>query len=384
MTNLEYSRIVEELQPLVDRHFTKISLAGSAYRMKIGSTSIICEPGVRLHITKYIDKETTLDSFCQKVRKELDNSRLTAVSQVNNDRVILLDFRAGSLYFEMFGKGNIILVQDGKTVSAVKREKWADREIRPGAAYQPPKPSVITELGKALSGKYVAASLMKLPLGKPYVHEILLRARIDEKAPGDKLTKQQVAGLEKELESLKGSLEPLCFYEGDAPVDFSLARLTAYAGARAESLPSLSEAADEYYFRKKAPENPELAKLALRLGKQEERLEKLKAEELEKKGKGDFIYERFQEIEKILETASKAGLEDVEKELAGYKAKINKKEKQWKSSFSSPFPARQGNSSGACSPSSACQRPRKGRSCPLPSRAYGHCRCLSHLPRACQ
>ncbi|HID73234.1 TPA: hypothetical protein EYP38_04795, partial [Candidatus Micrarchaeota archaeon] len=98
MTNLEYSVVVGELQPLVGKHFSKISLAGSAYRMKIGAVSILCEPGVRLHATKYIEKETTLDSFCQKVRRELDNSKLVSVSQVNNDRVILFGFRAGGLY----------------------------------------------------------------------------------------------------------------------------------------------------------------------------------------------------------------------------------------------------------------------------------------------
>lgn len=327
MTNLEYSRTVEELQALVGKHFSKISLAGSVYRMRIGSASILCEPGVRLHITKYLEKETTLDPFCQKVRRELDNARLISVSQVNNDRVILFEFRGWSVYFEMFGKGNIILVRDGKTVASVKRESWADRDIRPGVPYQPPKPSVITELGLTLSDRYVAASLMKLPLGKPYVHEILLRAKIDEKTPGNELSASQRKKIEYEIKKLTSSLEPLCFYLDDKVADFSLTRLSEYENARVESFQSLGEAADEFYFGNAPSENPEVEKLLTRLEKQNERLGKLKAEELEKKDKGDFIYAHYQEIEDVLACAKKAGLDGLERELSTYKAKVNKKEK---------------------------------------------------------
>jgi len=327
MTNLEYSQVVEELQQYVGKHFSKISLAGSTYRIKIGTASILCELGVRLHLTKYIEKETTLDSFCQKVRRELDNSRLLSVVQVNHDRVIQFEFKAGSLYFEMFGKGNVVLVQEGNTVAAAKREKWADREIKPGAPYKTPKASVVFELNRAISDKYIAASLMKLPFGKPYVLEVLRRAGIDEKIPGNKLSAKQKSSLQGEFDSLNSSLEPICFYEGDAVVDFSLTKLSEYSDAKVRAFPSLSEAADEFYFKKKPPENPELKKLRDRLEKQKERLEKLKLEERECKEKGDFIYANFQEMEQILKTASEKKLSDIEKELERYKVKVNKKEK---------------------------------------------------------
>lgn len=325
MTNLEYKLIIKEIQDLVDKHFSKIWLVDGYYRMKIGDKSIVCEPGVRLHITKYIDKETEIDGFCQKIRKDLHNARVLSIEQLNNDRLVLFRFDKGELYLEMFGKGNMILVKDGNTVVSVKNETWSDREIKPGKEYKTPKSSVLLELEKAISDRYIIASLMKLPLGKQYAKELLKIAGVDEKTPGNKLEKKQIQDIKKNMSEMLNSLTPLVFYDNEDPIDFGLIRFSEYADDGVKEFPTVNEAVDEFYFKQKPEQNPESKKLEKRLEKQIEYLEEMKEKEKQAKEIGDYIYENFQEIEEILKTTKDQ--KQIEEKLKKYNVKLNRKEK---------------------------------------------------------
>ncbi|MDD5340288.1 MAG: NFACT family protein [Candidatus ainarchaeum sp.] len=320
MSALEYSFITAELAPkIVGKHFGRIRKLGeNAYRMKIGTCEILCELGVRIHETRYIT-EAEGDKFTEKAAKELDNARLLSLEQVNNDRIVSFTFDKGALVFEMFGKGNAILVRNGITLCAVKYEKWAGREIAAGKPYSPPAappPALET------SDRYIIVSLMKLPFGKEYAAEALARAGIDEKTPGNKLGSGELLRLEQELENLRSSAKPVIFYENGKPVDFALARLSRHKGSEARACASLSEAADEYYANVELP-NPEAEKLVRRLEKQKERLQELMEEEKLDKQKGDFIYAHYAEIERLLALAKEGKFEELEK----LGAKIDKKGK---------------------------------------------------------
>ncbi len=313
MNNLEYSFIVKELSTLAGKHFSRIrKIAEGIYRMKIGSVEIICEAGVRLHATKYMEEPRPHDRFVEKVGKELDNAKLLSVEQVNMDRIISFNFDRGTLIFEMFGQGNIILVMDNRTVTAYRYESWAGREIKRGAPYSPPttKPSEVLKP----SERYIIVSLMKLPLGKEYALEALSRLKIDEKTPGDSLSRKKIEMLEAEIGAMRDSAKPHLFLDKGKPVDFSLARLSRFSGLEAKEHATLSEAADEYYHILEEPK-PALEKLQRRLEKQKERLAKLIEDEKSYKKTGDYIYEHYQEVEGILHKA-KAG-----------EGKLDKKEK---------------------------------------------------------
>ncbi len=313
MNNLEYSFMVKELSSLAGKHFSRIrKITGGVYRMKIGSVEIICEPGVRLHATRYMEEPQPNDRFVEKVEKELDNARLLSIEQVNRDRIVSFNFDRGSLIFEMFGHGNMILVRDDRTVTAYRYESWAGREIRHGAPYSPPatKPSDVLKP----SDKYIIVSLMKLPLGKEYALEALSRLDIDEKTPGGSLSRKKIEMLEAEVRAIMDSAKPYLFLDKGKPVDFSLAPLSAYSGLEAKEHATLSEAADEYFHLLEAPK-PKLEKLQRRLEKQKERLAKLVEAERSYKETGDYIYGHYQEAEGIIRKA-KAG-----------EGKINKKER---------------------------------------------------------
>ncbi len=328
MSALEYSFIVSELAPkIVGKHFDRIrKLGDGVYRMKIGTSEILCELGVRIHETRYLEEGAEPDKFVEKAGKELDNARLVSLEQVNNDRILSFAFDKGTLVFEMFGNGNAVLVRNGITLCAVKYEKWAGREIAAGKPYSPPS-APFTAL--ETSDRYIIVSLMKLPFGKEYAAEALARAGIDEKAPGNKLGSSELLKLEHELQNIRSSAKPVVFYENGKPADFALAPLSRYRNSEARGCASLSEAADEYYANVEVP-NPEVEKLVRRLEKQRERLQELMGEEKLNKQKGDFIYSHYAEIEKLLALVKEGKFEKLEKAKV---ARIDKKDRSFEAEF---------------------------------------------------
>ena len=217
----------------------------------------------------------------------------------------------------MFGKGNAILVRDGKTAAAHRYESWADREIKVGSDYKPPRPPA-TELEP--SKKYIIVSLTKMAIGKEYALQALEQAGVDEKTPGIDLHEKQLEKIKTELDKIISNAKPLGFYKDGEMIDFALAKLSKHGELEAKELPSLSEAADAYYTKLEAP-NPKLEKLLKRLEQQKERLLKLKQEEKEHRSKGDLIYEKYNEIEEMIALAEKGDFESLEK--------VNRKEKSF-------------------------------------------------------
>jgi len=328
MLGLEYGYLVKELQELVGKRFSKIAKTKSGYKMKIGSADLACRPGIKLYITKYIEDAEDADAFVEKARKELKGKILKEIEQVNNDRIVVFNFDEMKLYFEMFAKGNLVLVKDGKTISALRYEQWKDREIKTNKAYKPPA-APPQEIDGVISGNKIIVSLLTLPIGRLYVEELLARTEIDEKTPGVELSKDEIKKLKDTLGKMKKEFKPYLFYEDGKPVDFGLLNFKKYVDYEAKEIKTLSEAADEFYFNEpKIEKKPGMEKLERRLEKQEEYLETMKQNEKELKEKGDFIYAHYQEIEEILETAQNSSLDEIERKLSKYNAKLNKKEKR--------------------------------------------------------
>ena len=267
MSSLEYSFLSNELSTkLVGKYFSRVrKLSEDTYRIKIGDYELLCQLGIRLHITKYIEDPKLSDQFAEKVSKELDNARVKAVRQINNDRIISIDFERGSIIFEMFGDGNVIFVKDDLINCASKYEKWADREIKVGLPYKAPKASTSSKI--EYTDRYIIVCMMKLPLGKDYSCAILSKLKIDEKTPASSLSGNQISNLESEIEKVLSNLSPVLFKDGDKIVDFALFPLPKFSSLTSVSCTSLSDAADEYYS-KVEKENPQAQKIQNRLEKQ--------------------------------------------------------------------------------------------------------------------
>lgn len=339
MQNIEYSYIIRELAQLEGKHFSKIYFLGeNLYRLKIGDVHIIIQIPLRIGIAKYIVKSEEPTGFVEKIRKELNNQKLLKVYQCDKDRIVALEFEENTLFFEMFAKGNIILVDNGKTeinksgkiTELLSGGSWKNRTLARNTEYKKPESELIEDLEKTLSEKYLIVCLLKLPLGKEYVKDMLEKCGINEKKTGSELSMDEINCLKNEYNVIHEIQKPYLFLENGKPVDYGLVKFKKYENLEAKEMETLSEAMEEYYASISGPrKNEKMEKLERRLEGQFVMLEKLKTEEKEATEKGDFIYTNYPWVEEIHTIALKLGINNLGGALTKYKIlKIDKEKKE--------------------------------------------------------
>lgn len=325
MTTNEYRCILEECkEKIIGKRIDKFrKIRENLYRVKIGENEYIIEPGIRFHPTKYIEKTEDKDNLCEKISKEIGNSKVNSIEQINEDRIIEISTSQGSLILEMFGKGNVVLVRDGTIVCALKNEKWADREIKPYAKYNPPKGG---SKNIEFDDKYVIVSILKAPIGKEYAKAILSSLKIDEKTAGSKISEKQREMIREEIEKIVDpkNKNPVVVTGTEGQVIEVFTSDKCVKEGEKKHYERFAEAADDYYFKYKKI-NPEIEKLENRLQKQLQRKEELENEAIEFKIAGDLIYEKQELIKEIIQNCK-----DSEKmtQMEKQGAKINKKDKK--------------------------------------------------------
>jgi predicted ribosome quality control (RQC) complex YloA/Tae2 family protein len=342
MANLDYTYIIQELKPLEGKHLDKFyELGDGLFRMKIGSDSILMQLGKRLHITKLLEEAPEPTGFVMKARKELGGRKLKEVRQKGRDRIIIFDFGGMELVAEMFGGGNLVLVQGGKINYVYERKEWKDRSLKPGEDYSFP-PSGEKELDEILDNpgdKSIAAELVPLNIGITYVKKILAIAGVEESKKGSEVTAAEKKRIKEVYAERMENLSPSVMIVDGKPSDYSLfgeVRSTPRSseegkeeGRRAnwEPFESLSAALDGC-FGVAEKGNPEEARIRDMLAKQEERLLALGQEERDSKVKGDLIFEKYAEVEEVLSAYKKGGLSAVEKIAKEKGWKLDKKNKE--------------------------------------------------------
>ena len=279
MSGVDLHFAVAELAPLQGKRIAKIrKTAQGIYLFKIGASEILFEPGVRLHLTMQLLKATgSPDGFVSYLRKKLEGKTAARIEQHGNDRIVEIEAKSKErLVFELFRKGNIILVlEDGTVDACLVKDEAGGRKIAKGRAYEYPKAT-----------PYKA----KLPQSpKFFVKE----------------------------------------GEGGVPVSFSCEG----GVGEGKGFGSFSQAADHYYANQKPQSEEEkrrgerIASLKSRLGSQEEALAKLEEERGRELALGKALQKMHSHIEELLLLVSgmrKAGKseEEINRELARHSATL--------------------------------------------------------------
>ena len=119
------------------------------YKKGIGTFILyISTNGKFIISSKLLLEQLSQDTFCQKCNKELKNSFISSIEQINEDRIVSIKFSNGkSLIIELFKKGNIILIDDDRTImSCAIERKMKDRYVLPREKYiEPPKPNKLPD-----------------------------------------------------------------------------------------------------------------------------------------------------------------------------------------------------------------------------------------------
>lgn len=348
LAGLEIYYIVNELQFLTGARIDKIyvpskkeillqfHLPGKGkQQLKIDEKSIF--------LTHYKSPAAEPSDFCMFLRKKLANAKLKKISQLGFERIVSLDFEvkqeAHSLIFELFSKGNIILVKNNKILSASEYQKWSSRTIRPNETYTPPTREYnILKLKKEEFNKAIKSSnkesLVKslaidLGLGGIYAEEVCIIAKINKnKKPKDLSEKEASSVFEALQKIIKMEPSPQTVYKGKDIIDITPFKLNYYKDLKNESSETYSTALDSYFSQfsiiaEKQKNQRHLDKLNEIIKGQKKHIVELEKDEIENKKKAEIFYQNYELISNLLkelkEVSKKHNWDEIKKKLKDHK-----------------------------------------------------------------
>lgn len=281
----------------------------------------------RLGVTKFIrPAPKTPTQFAMQMRKHLEGAAILKVEQYGMDRVVYFDIeREGKkmrLLFEMFSDGNLVLAGDeGRIIAAYRREEWKDRTIKPRTAYIFPATGKVNpfdlsreKLRDIMDGKKLISCLAgRVNAGANYLEEVILRAGLPLDKQADKLTDAELWKLMDGFMDVFWGVskpQPAIYYKDGKPFDYSPFHLSKYDGLERKAFTTMSEMLDEFYAGEAPKQSEEESKLEkerkkleFALNGQREAVGGLRKKSDEAKLRGDKIYEKYGEVEALLERA---------------------------------------------------------------------------------
>ena len=264
-------------------------------------------------------------SFCMLLRKHLSGGKLVDVRLPQGERIAFFDFQCvnemgdlvlNTLAAELMGRySNLVLIQNGKILDALKRVDFEDSAIRqllPGLAYTlPPKPnkgdfleSSGAGLAEAVGQKEypVADALMKScgGVGPVICREAAWRAFGQRELRGCDMTPQDKVALAAACEEIQkeyqqGGTPVVVRTPEGKPVEFSFAKLTQYEGVlQQQEYKSYSLLLEGYYCAKDRAErlrqkSKDLAKTVHNLHERAVRKQAARTEELAQSENSDQL-----------------------------------------------------------------------------------------------
>ena len=285
----------------------------------------------RVCLTKEsFENPLTPPGFCMLLRKHLTGGRLTGLHMEPGDRIVFFDFLCtnemgdlvtNTLAAELMGRySNLVLIQSGKIIDALKRVDFEDSEIRqllPGLPYTlPPKPNKPDFLATSAAAMVAAACEKDLPvasaLGKVVggVGPVVAREAVWRAFGGETpllacdLDEAQKQALCAAIENLKdehaagGTPTAVRIPQPDGvnkPVEFSFFIPQQYGSAAIlTQYPTYSELLEDYYATKDRAErlkqkSRELYKAVHNLYERAVRKQSARREELAQSEKADTL-----------------------------------------------------------------------------------------------
>ncbi len=352
-TSFDVAAVVRELKEVIlDSRVNNIyqlnekTLLFKLHKPDTPAFRLILEAGKRLHLTSYVmEKPVVPPAFCMALRKYLRNSWLARIEQYEFERVVVFSFKAKEgglrLVLELFGEGNIILVDEkDRILQALTYKRMRDRNILRGEDFLFAPPSgknpfkvdrneLEGELRKLGDVEVVRAIARFLSIGGFHAEEVLLRAGIDKTKPCNALKDTEVDAVFDVLQRMlsqvvNGELEPLAVLDKEGElVDVVPIKLKRYESFESKSYGSFNEALDEFYVRVVAVERATAGVDVEVLHREAERLKRIIASQeetlVEAEGKvegdkrvGDVIYAHSGELQVLMDkflTAKKGGKE---------------------------------------------------------------------------
>jgi len=329
LTSLDLHYLIKELQVLIDSKIDKVfksekAIFIQAHLPRTGKRYLTIRFPSLLYLSEQKDELDESEKFGISIRKHLKNTRIREISQVAFERIVKIGLENKEnklyLYIELFSPGNLILVNsDNKIVMASTYKGFGSRMIRPGTTYEYPKKDFnlldlkekdLDNLFKKSDKSSVVITLATdLGLGGNYAEELCRLAEIDKK----KLTLDS-----KELKRLKENILKLINEEKKINDQLSEVHTKKNLDIKKEKEMSKIDKKKEQIMGI--------------IRQQEQVILGLEKSIAENQEKGERIYEKYMEIDKIIKDMKTAktdhSWEDIKKHLKGHRVVKNIDEKK--------------------------------------------------------
>ena len=273
-TTLLDSRIDKIFEPTRDEVLLLLRTRTDTYRLLLSARS----GSARVCLTgESFENPATPPGFCMLLRKHLAGGRLLDIRMEPGERIVFFDFQCvnemgdlvkNTLAAELMGRySNLVLVQDGRILDALKRVDFEDSAIRqllPGLPYtMPPRPAR-PDFFSVSSAALVALAMQKdLPaadalmkscggVGPVVCREAAFRALGDSHRPANELTAAEQSALAAALDAIRddhaaGGVPTAAAAPDGRPVEFSFTALTQYGPDACRTYPDFSALLEDYY-----------------------------------------------------------------------------------------------------------------------------------------
>ncbi len=318
LSSFDLKALVAEWQDLVGGYVDKAYQREDEVVLRINvpgreKTELYSKSGRWLCVHEMEEKPESPPAFAQTLRRLLSNARITAVEQRTFDRIAVITVDRGGetlrIIFELFGKGNLVVVRGDTTVACLSPQTYKDRAVRPEEPYGFP-PSGIDPLEldreafaktiREAKGQIVRVLASVLNLGGQYAEELCLRAAVDKDTKVRDLTDAQLDSLYTALNNVVVAIEqerrPAVISKEGRAVDATPIDLMQHADAIREEFPTFNAALSRYLaIAEPEAEAPDeiAARYERRIAQQEETLRALRDEAIRDEAQALFLYGHY-------------------------------------------------------------------------------------------
>lgn len=268
------------------------------------------------------EKPGSPPAFAQTLRRLLGNARITAVEQRGFDRIAVVSVDRGGealrIVFELFGKGNLVVVRGDATAACLYPASYKDRVVRPNEPYAFPPAGVdpleldregFARAIREAKGQVVRMLASVLNLGGQYAEELCLRAGVNKDTKVKELTDAQIDALYTALNNVVVAVEqerrPAVVSKDGRAIDATPIDLLQHAGADREEFPTFNEALSRYLNvaePEAAAADEATAKYERRIAQQEETLKALRDEIVRYEAQALFLYGHYAIFDELLKS----------------------------------------------------------------------------------
>ncbi len=350
MSSFDISAVVREMQPLVGGRIEKVyhpSLDQLVLSTKIPGEKksfIHFKVGRWLYLSdKGLESPGPPSDFAMMLRKRITNARITNIKQQGFDRIVAIELDKEDGHFdlvlEMFGDGNVILVEKGTIVQPLTSHTWKHRDVRARKPFlfPPPVPDPmimskedLLSLVWASDTDIVRTLATKMNMGGKYSEEICARTGLDKNTKARDI---DTDGADRILEEVRGFRSDIdqtgrgyIYRKFGTPEDVTPVRMIIYRDLEIEEQESYSQAVESYIPRipppvKAKPKESVLEeeRLKRKLSQQEAAVIKLQEDVRKTQELGDFLFANYADVAKTIEIAkaARASGEDL-KDIPGF------------------------------------------------------------------